>query len=70
MNTERDGRPIEILLVEDDPGELPGNPLRRRAIAAARRKANELRLDGAIGDDAYHVLEAEFDWAELNAGAT
>ncbi|MDQ0395977.1 Na+/H+ antiporter [Labrys monachus] len=55
---------------EDDTDELPGNPIRRKAIAAARRKANELRLDGAIGDDAYHVLEAEFDWAELSAGAT
>ncbi|GLS20914.1 sodium:proton antiporter [Labrys miyagiensis] len=50
-------------------GELPGNALRRRAIAAARRKMNELRFDGAIGDDAFHVLEEEFDWAELSAGA-
>jgi monovalent cation/hydrogen antiporter len=52
-----------------DTGELPGNALRRRAIAAARRKMDELRLDGAIGDDAYHVLEEEFDWADLSAGA-
>ncbi|OCC02667.1 Na+/H+ antiporter [Labrys sp. WJW] len=50
-------------------GDLPGNPLRRQAIAAARLKANELRREGAIGDDAYYVLEEEFDWADLSAGA-
>ncbi|WP_448949789.1 Na+/H+ antiporter [Labrys neptuniae] len=50
-------------------GDLPGNPLRRRAIAAARLKTDELRHDGAIGDDAYYVLEEEFDWADLSAGA-
>lgn len=50
-------------------GDLPGNPLRRRAIAAARLKTDELRLEGAIGDDAYYVLEEEFDWADLSAGA-
>jgi Na+/H+ antiporter len=55
--------------LDGNSGELPGNRLRRRAIAAARRKTDELRLDGAIGDDAYHVLEEEFDWAEMSAGA-
>ncbi len=50
------------------PGGLPGNPVRLRAIAAARARVNSLRRSGAIGDDAYHVLEAEFDWAELSAG--
>ena len=53
--------------LDGEPGELPGNPIRRKAIAAARGKTHELRLDGAIGDDAYHVLETEFDWAELSA---
>jgi CPA1 family monovalent cation:H+ antiporter len=49
--------------------DMPGNDVRRRAVAAARQRANRLRLDGEIGDEAYRVLESEFDWAELSAGA-
>jgi Na+/H+ antiporter len=49
--------------------ELPGNEIRRIALMAARRRANELRLDGTIGDEAYRALESEFDWGELSAGA-
>ncbi len=26
-----------------------------------------MRRSGEIGDDAFHVLEEEFDWAELSA---
>jgi Na+/H+ antiporter len=48
--------------------EVPGGPLRRRAIAVARRRAFELRHDDVIGDDAYNVLVQELDWAELSAG--
>jgi len=48
--------------------EVPGGPLRRRAIAAARERAFELRRDEVIGDDAYRVLVRELDWAELSAG--
>ena len=48
-------------------GELPADPLRRRAIAAARRSLLALRRSEAIGDDAFHRLEEEFDWAELSA---
>jgi CPA1 family monovalent cation:H+ antiporter len=48
--------------------EVPGGPLRRRAIAAARQRAFELRRDSVIGDDAYRVLVQELDWAELSAG--
>jgi Na+/H+ antiporter len=50
-------------------GELPADPLRRRAIAAARRSLLALRRSEAIGDDAFHRLEEEFDWAELSAQA-
>jgi monovalent cation/hydrogen antiporter len=50
-------------------GELPADPLRRRAIAAARRSLLTLRRSEAIGDDAFHRLEEEFDWAELSAQA-
>jgi monovalent cation/hydrogen antiporter len=48
-------------------GELPADPLRRRAIAAARRSLLALRRSEDIGDDAFHRLEEEFDWAELSA---
>jgi CPA1 family monovalent cation:H+ antiporter len=50
-------------------GELPADPLRRRAIAAARRTILALRSSEDIGDDAFHQLEEEFDWAELSAQA-
>jgi len=48
--------------------EVPGGPLRRRAIAVARQRAFELRRDNVIGDDAYRILVQELDWAELSAG--
>ncbi|WP_458757501.1 cation:proton antiporter [Afipia sp. TerB] len=53
----------------ETPRELPADPLRRKAIAAARVALNKLRASGEIGDDAYHRLEEEFDWAELSAGS-
>ncbi|WP_336485855.1 cation:proton antiporter [Methylobacterium nigriterrae] len=49
------------------PESLPSDAARRRAIAAARDTVLSLRRQGRIGDDAYYVLEEEFDWAELNA---
>ncbi|MBS0455247.1 MAG: cation:proton antiporter [Proteobacteria bacterium] len=48
--------------------EVPGGPLRRRAIEAARQRAYELRQSEVIGDEAYRVLVQELDWAELSAG--
>jgi Na+/H+ antiporter len=62
-----------LMRAEADPargvatGELPADPLRRRAIAAARRAILRLRESEEIGDDAFHQLEEEFDWAELSA---
>jgi Na+/H+ antiporter len=50
--------------------ELPADPLRRQAITAARRVLFEMRSSGEIGDDAFHRLEEEFDWAELSAAAS
>jgi monovalent cation/hydrogen antiporter len=47
--------------------ELPADPLRRRAILAARRAVLDLRQSEAIGDDAFHQLEEELDRAELGA---
>lgn len=47
--------------------ELPGDPVRREGIVAARRKLFDMRNNGDIGDDAFHRLEEEFDRAELSA---
>jgi monovalent cation/hydrogen antiporter len=44
----------------------PGNLL-RRAVEAERQRLSSLRADGIIGDDAFHRVEEELDWAELNA---
>jgi Na+/H+ antiporter len=41
--------------------------LRRRAITAKRRKLVDLRRNGQIEDDVFHMLEQELDWAELAA---
>jgi CPA1 family monovalent cation:H+ antiporter len=41
--------------------------LRLRAIAHQRKALERLRSDGTIGDEAYHRLEEELDWAELDA---
>jgi monovalent cation/hydrogen antiporter len=48
--------------------EVPGGPLRRKAIAAARRKSLDLRNQEVIGEQAYRILVQELDWAELSAG--
>ena len=62
-----------LLQAKDDPdgsitsNELPADPLRRRAILAARRAILGLRQSEAIGDDAFHLLEEERDRAELGA---
>jgi len=41
--------------------------LKLRAIARQRQALDRLRAEGAIGDDTYHRLEEEIDWAELDA---
>ena len=46
---------------------VPARELIRRAVAAERRRLVALRADGTIGDDAFHRVEEELDWAELNA---
>jgi monovalent cation/hydrogen antiporter len=39
---------------------------RRRAQTAERRALVDLRANGAIGDDAFHRVEEELDWADLD----
>ncbi|MGY3132016.1 Na+/H+ antiporter [Bradyrhizobium sp. USDA 4503] len=64
-----------LLRAENDPDggltsrELPSDPLRRRAIAAARQALLNLRRTEAIGDDAFHLVEEELDRAELSVEA-
>ena len=41
--------------------------LRRRALAAERARLVALRRDERIGDDAFHRIEEELDWAEAEA---
>ena len=41
--------------------------LRLRAIDSQRGELERLRREGAIGDEAYHRLQEEIDWAELDA---
>ncbi|MBR0870172.1 sodium:proton antiporter [Bradyrhizobium tropiciagri] len=61
-----------LLRAETDPDggiasrELPADPLRRRAIAAARRALLNLRHTETIGDDAFHLVEEELDRVELS----
>jgi CPA1 family monovalent cation:H+ antiporter len=64
-----------LMRAESDPhggvptSELPADPLRRRAIGAARRSRLKLRRSEEIGDDAFHQIEEELDHAELSAEA-
>jgi monovalent cation/hydrogen antiporter len=41
--------------------------IQSRAIVAERRTLDQLRSRGDIGDDAFHRLEEELDWAEVHA---
>jgi CPA1 family monovalent cation:H+ antiporter len=41
--------------------------VQRRAYAEERRRLSDLRSHGVIGDDAFHRVEEELDWAEVNA---
>jgi monovalent cation/hydrogen antiporter len=57
-------------MVEVDTGTNTGSELaliQTRAIAAERRTLDQLRNRGDIGDDAFHRLEEELDWAEVYA---
>jgi len=53
--------------LETPQGSTEEDELRLRAIAAQRRTLQVLRERGEISDEAYHRLEEEIDYAELNA---
>jgi Na+/H+ antiporter len=48
-------------------GATAHDELRLKTIEAQRAKLSQMRDSGEIGDEAYHRLEEELDWAELNA---
>jgi CPA1 family monovalent cation:H+ antiporter len=50
----------------DGEGDIDYTELQRRAHAAERRTLSDLRAQGVIGDDAFHTVEEELDWAELH----
>jgi CPA1 family monovalent cation:H+ antiporter len=54
-----------------DPAEADGwrdfGGMQRRAFAEERRRLSDLRARGVIGDDAFHRVEEELDWAQVNA---
>jgi Na+/H+ antiporter len=52
--------------VSDADGELDFTEVQRRAQAAERRTLSDLRTQGVIGDDAFHRVEEELDWAEMH----
>src|SRR5262249_5820935 len=52
----------------DDPqAATEYDELRLRAIKRQRQALERLRAQGTIGDEAYHRLEEEISWAELDA---
>ena len=57
------------------PGSVATDPtglgaLRRRALAAERARLAALRREERIGDDAFHRVEEELDWAEAEVDGT
>jgi CPA1 family monovalent cation:H+ antiporter len=50
-----------------DDGGSGFTEVQRRAQLAERRTLSELRATGVIGDDAFHRVEEELDWAEVDA---
>jgi CPA1 family monovalent cation:H+ antiporter len=53
----------------DGGGESDFTEAQRRAQAAERRVLTDLRAQGVIGDDAFHRVEEELDWAEMHREA-
>jgi len=54
---------------EGDAIRAAHSDLHRRALSAARQAVLDMRASDDIGEDAFHVLEEEFDWIEMGSGA-
>ncbi|HEY8257719.1 MAG TPA: sodium:proton antiporter [Gemmatimonadales bacterium] len=52
---------------DEPPADVTYSDTLRRAQVAERRTLSNLRATGAIGDDAFHRVEEELDWAEVSA---
>jgi monovalent cation/hydrogen antiporter len=50
----------------DGAGEANYAAVQRQAQTAERRTLSDLRSQGVIGDDAFHRVEEELDWAEMH----
>src|SRR5262245_22167908 len=58
----------DVAAVPDDPQAATDHDrLRLGAVTAQRLTLSRLREEGAIGDEAFHRLQEEVDWAELDA---
>jgi CPA1 family monovalent cation:H+ antiporter len=58
----------EVARSQETPqGATAHDRLRLRAVAAQRERLHRLRDAGTISDEAFHRLEEEIDWAELDA---
>jgi Na+/H+ antiporter len=66
---ERLQRAEERVAAPGENGESAYLTAQRRAQAAQRRRLSELRATGVIGDDAFHRVEEELDWADVNVDA-
>jgi Na+/H+ antiporter len=66
----RDQYSAARLVAEDQSapqGATEYDQLRLRAIEAQRRALHDLRRQGRIGDEAFHRIQEELDWSELDA---
>jgi monovalent cation/hydrogen antiporter len=54
--------------IDSSRGETSHQAIHRRALEAARRVVFDMRDRDEIGDDAFHLLEEEFDWIEMGGG--
>src|SRR4030095_13667833 len=53
--------------VDSSTGEPSHQAIHRRALEAARRVVFDMRARDEIGDDAFHLLEEEFDRVEMGS---
>jgi Na+/H+ antiporter len=61
--------PAQVAAPTEDDGVNDYLEFLRQAQAAERQTLVDLRARGIIGDDAFHRVEEELDWAELNTEA-